>query len=255
MYCFKIDKPLIPLLLCLLLIGIFSPSVLFAQEGVMPTDSDDSFTAISAYPVGLKAGSIDMQIDRPLKPSYWSWRLGLSYGLLSTTEFMVNVPYAFDYDDQNGFQDITLALKQVLVYEKRYNPSVSLIVSHSFEGKEGISTGGAYGGGVLVTKKLGPFVGNINFLYFHPVEKSFEDEYQVRIGGNISVSHDFRTIVDVLVKKSFYANEIDHVQTRIGYAVSLSPVVTGYGGFGYDLKEDIESWNIFVRLNVSYQVK
>lgn len=238
--------------LCILLFTLSVSSLSFAQEGLTSVDVDDSFTALSAYPVGIGAGSVDLQLSKIISPDYWSLRMSISYGLFRTGELILNIPYAFDYAEEEGFQDINFALKQVLFYEGRYNPSISIIGTYSVDGKRNISTGGAVGGGVLITKKVGPFVGNLNLLYFHPHVDGLDDEYQIRIGGNVSVSHDFVTILDFLIKKSFYSNEIDHIEGRFGYSITLSSSVSGYGGFGYDFKEDIESWSVFFRLNIRY---
>lgn len=234
---------------CFLLSVFFIYATASAQEVLLPTDRDDSVTALSAYPVGKADGYLDLQIHRPLDPSYWSFRAGLSYGLFRTSELILNLPYAIDYEGENGFQDMTLALKQAILYEGRLHPSISLLGLYTVEGKEEISKGGGYGGGILITKKVGPFLGNINFIYFNPRRDELKDEYQVRIGGNVSIAHDFRTIIDLLVKKSVSSDEIDHMVASFGYSVSLSHRVTGYGGFGYDLKGDISSWNIFIRFN------
>ncbi len=238
------------------MILIFAKGVYALDEHkFIPTHTDDTFSTLSAYTLGKSKASITLWAEKVVEPDLTRISLSMEYGLGDRTDILLHLPFVTGYGGEEGFQDIGVAIKYRLLAERLISPAVSVIVGFTYPGDNGISTRGSGGGGIAVSKKVGPLSGNLNLLYFEPAESGLEEEIEVNLGASLAVAHGFKAIGDLVFVKSHYSERIDRIEGRIGYRVSLSEALTGSVGVGYDFKNREPEWRFFLSFSLHYPEK
>jgi len=231
---------------------IYSNVSAIEEQKFIPVQPMGVFSTLSAYTVEKDSIAAIMLVERCFKPDFNRITFALEYGITENIDILLNIPYAIDYSNIDGFQDISIGFKHKLILEEQISPSLTYIAGFTFTGKEDISTGGSIGGGILVSKKVGPFLGNFNIFYFKPIETKLKDEIELRIGLDLAAAHDFNILTEMIVKKSHYSENIDLLEGRFGYRVKLSVSSYATVGIGYDFKNREPAWRLFLNFNIFY---
>ena len=93
------------------------------------------------------------------------------------------------------------------------------------------------GGGLLFTKKLGPFKGHMNLLYIVPGKEELHNEYDVNFGAEIAVTHNTKFLAELVGRKDFDKGKLNLLEWRLGYRVANSDNIFTTIGAGWDIKE------------------
>lgn len=243
-------KIILPLLVTLLTIINIETSTAFDIKGFQPVQPYGTFSTLSANTVGKSRLGIMVSIERSIDPNFYRFYLNTAFGLTDNVEILTSIPYVFDYLDTKGFEDISIGYKHTILSEKHLGPSISYLLGFSFPGKDGISAEGHFGGGLLVSKRVGPFRGHGNLFYYKPTTSSLEDEVELRLGLDLAAAHSFNILSELIVKKSHFSEQVDLIEGRIGYRVKTSSNSYTTLGIGYDFKNRNPEFRVFLSLSL-----
>ncbi len=140
------------------------------------------------------------------EPDFYRFSLKSAYGISDKLEFNLTVPYVYHYfDEKNGLEDIAAGFKYRFYDEGKYGPSMAFLLNASIpSGDDEISSDGRVGAGLIVSKRVGPFNGHLNFFYEKPGSASLKDEISLLGGVEFSAAHNFKILSEIIVKKSYY---------------------------------------------------
>jgi hypothetical protein len=224
----------------------------FDLAPLSPIQPYGTFSTFSAYTLGKGKLGVALTLEKSIEPNFFRVILGSEYGLFENIDFVANFAAVLDFDDDEGIEGLNIGFKHHFLREKRSVPSLSYLVSISIPGKDRFSAEGRYGGGIIITKSLGPFEGNLNLLYYKSTDSSFEDEVELRIGLDLAAAHNFNVLGELIVKKSHFSENIDSVEGRVGYRVKISSKSFALLGLGYDFKNRNPELRLFFSLNIFY---
>ncbi len=245
------------LLVSITLFLIFSEktSLAFDIQGIQPVHPYGIFSVFSAY--NIEKGNMGMMVsaERSIDPNFYRFSLNAEYGLTDNTDLILNLPVITNYYSSEGLADTSIGFKQKFLSEKNLGPAVSYIFTFSVPGKDQFSSEGRIGAGLVVSKRVGPFLGNMNLFYYKSTNSSLEDEIELRLGADLSAAHDFHFLAEFLVKKSHFSENVDQLEGRVGYRVRFSPDSVGTIGIGYDFKNRTPELRIFMSIGITYPFK
>ncbi len=208
----------------------------FDVQGIQPVQPLGAISTMNAFTVGKENIGVMLGIEKSVDPNFYRLSLNAEYGLLKQVDLLASLPLVVGLSGSEGMQDITIGLKHSIITEKRYGPSFSYIVDFSLPGREELSIGGRVGGGLILTKRLGPFSGNLNLFYHIPFDSDYKKEIELRFGLDLAAVHNVNLLTEIIIKKSHFSVHIDQVEGRGGYRVKLSPDTYVTLGLGYDFK-------------------
>ena len=243
-----------PAYLCLafLFISVISPTAsAFDTKGIQPVQPNGTFSAISAHGSGKDELGVMLSIERSVEPNFFRLYLDTSYGLNDNMDLMSNIPLIFDHSGTEGLEDINLGFKHNVLKEERIGPSISYLLGLSIPGRNGISAEGHYGGGLIVSKRVGPFRGHGNLLYYKSMDSALDDEVELRLGLDLAAAHSFNILSEVLIRSSHSAsNDDDLIEGRLGYRTKISSSTYATMGAGYDFRNSNPDLRVFFSLSL-----
>lgn len=236
---------------CLILLPVRSHAI--DLQGLQPLPPYGVFSTFSAE--GPKKGKlgIALSLERSRQPDYYRITNNFGYGITDDLEFGLTIPYVTGWEDNiDGLEDISLRLKYKIIDEGKYGPSVALLLSASANtGNEQLSTDGNVSGGLIVSKRVGPFWGHLNALYTKPMSDRFDNEITLASGVEFAASHNFKLLGELYGKKS-YSGKLDHIEFRIGYRIATAENLFTTIGVGFDLKNRSPEYRLLFSLAYTF---
>jgi len=229
------------LIFFLIFILAFSSNVYaFDRKGFSPTAPFSVISTFSAESPKQNQVAIDFNFELTNDPDIKRTNLNLSYGLTDKVEVIANLPYNISYHDSingNGAEDINFGFKHRVIDETTYLPAFAymLYVSGDF-GNEDFSTEGGRGGGLIVTKKLGPVKAHGNLIYFKPEKEGLKETWNLNIGSELKVSYNSSILFEIIGRKAIDKNKIDLLEWRLGYRVRVTNFSYTTVSTGFDIK-------------------
>jgi len=210
----------------------------FDITGLQPVPPYGIFSVFSAesLPKGNIAFSPGAEVL--MDPDFYRFLFKAAYGITDTLEFNLTIPYVHQWADSvDGFEDIAFGLKYRFFDEGKYGPSLAYILNASIpSGRDGFSTEGRYGGGIILTKRVGPVIGHANIFFEEPGEGGLDEEIFFGAGLDFAASHNFKFLAELNFKKNHDTKEYDSLEGRIGYRVKTDGMIYTTIGAGFDLK-------------------
>ena len=224
----------IPLLLALLI----SPAEAFDIKGLQPVPPYGVFATFSAETLKQNEVGVSLELERSIHPDFYRSTLKGAYGLHDSFEILLSVPYVFDNKESgNGVEDISFGVEHRLINETVYLPAFAYLLTVSAPmDNETLSTNGRVGGGLLFTKKVGPFKGHLNLLYLVPERSNLNNEYDVNIGAELAITHNSRILAELNGRKDFFKTQLNFLEWRLGYRIANSDNIFTTFGAGFNLK-------------------
>jgi hypothetical protein len=236
-YGLKMRKYLsLPVMLFILLFPEGSPG--FDITGLQPTSPYGVFSTFSAEspPKGKFSLSADAEIL--FEPDFYRFLFKTAYGVTDNIEFNVTIPYIYKWADRiDGFEDIAIGFKHRFIDESKFGPSLAYILNASVpSGRDQFSTDGCFGGGFVVTKRVGPVKGHFNAFYEKPGKGSLDDEVILAVGLDFAAAHNMKLLAELYSKKGFDSNKFDSTELRVGYRVRASDILYTTVGAAFDIE-------------------
>jgi len=235
---------LLPVILIIFL--PYTNSYGFDVTGLQPTAPYGVFSTFSAE--SLHRGQIALSADAEIlfEPDFYRFLVKTAYGITNTIEFNMTIPYVHRWADRvDGFEDVALGLKHRFIDEGKYGPSIAYILNASIpSGRDEFSTDGRFGGGLIISKRVGPVKGHLNFFYEEPGKKNFEKEFILGAGLDFAAAHNVNLLVELYSKKSHDSKKLDSVEARFGYRIKAAEMIYTTIGGEFDLVHTDPSYRV-----------
>jgi len=223
----------------------------FDISGLQPLSPHGIFSTFSAESLQRNKSSIEIYAERSKEPDFYRFSLKAAYGINDKLEFLLTVPYVYHYsDDRNGLEDIAAGFKYRFYDEEKYGPSVAFLLNASIpSGADELTSNGAVGGGIIVSKRVGPFSGHVNFFYKRPGTARLNDEISLLGGIEFSAAHNFNILSEIIVKKNIETHDHNQIEARFGYRIKTTEYIYTTIGAGLDMKARSPEYRIFLSVN------
>ncbi|WP_297210357.1 MULTISPECIES: hypothetical protein [Thermodesulfovibrio] len=223
-----------------LLFSIFSNANAFDRKGFSPTAPFSVFSTFSADSLNQNKVALDMNFEFTNDPQIQRTNLNISYGLTNNVEVSLNLPYNLVYHNSintSGAEDLNFGIKHRFIEETTFTPAVAylLFVSGDFGSKD-FSTEGGIGGGLIVTKKVGPVRAHGNLLYFRPEKYGMKETWNINLGSELNVSYNSTLLFEIIGRKAIDKGKIDLIEWRLGYRVKVNDFSYTTVGAGFDIR-------------------
>lgn len=224
----------------------------FDVKGLQPLAPYGVFSTFSAESLKQNKVGFSLGIEKSSEPDFYRSIFNLAYGIHDRFEFNVTAPYVAEWKDRiDGFEDFSLGIKHRVLDETRYSPAIAYILAVSLpSGKDEFTTDGSVGGGLLITKKVGPFKGHLNVLYSKPGKSELKDEYTVNIGTELAVTHNSKILAEIVGRKNYFENKIDLLEWRLGYRIATTDYLYTTVGAGFDIKDRTPDYRLMFSVSV-----
>ena len=209
----------------------------FELKGLLPVDPYGVFSTFSteSLPQGKVAVATGLEVSD--SPDLYRFILKSAYGISNTVELNLTLPYEFGSDVKDGFEDFALGVKHRFFEEGKFGPSLAYIVTVSLPtGSNQLTTEGRYGAGFLVSKRVGPFNGHMDFFYEKTGSGEFHREVIFLTGFDFAVAHNFKLLSELDIRKSHDSKKVDLIEAKIGYRIRTTDSIYTTFGAGFDLK-------------------
>lgn len=228
-----------------------TPCFAFDVSGLQPVAPNSVFSTFSAESLPKNKIAAEIGFEKSKDPDFYRFTLKSAYGISDSIEFNITIPYIFHYNTTtDGMEDIAVGFKHRIYDEGKYGPSLAYVITAAVNnGRNEFSTGGRYGIGFIMSKRVGPFKGHFNFFYERPDSGSLSDQISFLGGIEFSAAHNFKMLGELLVRKSFFGNEYDHVEARFGYRIKTTDSIYTTLGIGTDLKQRSPEYRILLSLS------
>ncbi len=210
----------------------------FDISGLQPVAPDGVFSTFSPESLPKNKASIELLLEQSKEPDFYRVQLRGAYGLSDHLEFMITVPYVYDYlGSVDGVEDVAIGFKHRFYDEGKYGPSLAYILTASLPvGHDRLTSGGRTGLGLILSKRLGPFRGNFNVFFVQPGKGSLQYEMLFSSGIEFSATHDSDILAEFLARKLHFSREYDQLEAHFGYRIKTSDSVYTTVGVGADFK-------------------
>ena len=221
----------------------------FDLKGLQPLAPYGVFSTFSAESLKKGKSGIALGFERSREPDFYRITGQFGHGITDSLELDITIPYITGWQDTaDGFEDIAIGLKHRFFEEGKYGPSVAYLVTASLRsGTEEFSTRGSIGGGIIVSKRVGPVKGHLNLFYYRPGSGKFKDDITFAAGLDFSASHNFTLLSELYMKKS-YSGRVDRLEARFGYRILTAENMYTTLGAGFDFKSRSPEYRLLLSL-------
>jgi hypothetical protein len=221
----------------------------FDLKGLQPLAPYGIFSTFSAESLKEGKSGVAIGFERSREPDFYRLTAQFGHGFSDSLELDITIPYITGWQDNtDGFEDIAIGLKHRFFEEGKYGPSVAYLVTASLRsGSEDFSTRGSIGGGLIVSKRVGPVKGHLNLFYSRPGSSKFKDDVTFAAGLDFSASHNFTLLSELYMKKS-YSGRVDRLEARFGYRILTAENLHTTVGVGYDFKNRSPEYRLLLSL-------
>jgi hypothetical protein len=222
----------------LFLFLLFGSSHAFDVSGLQPLAPDGLFSTFSTESLPKNKFSVELVLERSRQVDFYRTTMKGAYGISNNLEFIASVPYVHHFENSiDGFEDIAIGFKHRFYDEGKFGPSLAYLLTASIPvGHDDLSTDGRVGVGIILSKRIGPFQGSFNLLYFRPGKGYLEDEISFNSGIVFSATHNSEILAEFQAKKSHFSSEYDQLEARLGYRLKTADSLFTTIGAGVDLK-------------------
>ncbi|GAB4389666.1 MAG: hypothetical protein Kow0025_16450 [Thermodesulfovibrionales bacterium] len=219
-------------------------------SGLQPPAPYGVFSTLSADSPPKGQAAIALRAERSIEPEFWRFSPNIAYGLTDNIELSASFPYLENSD--SGIEDIAFGFKHRFFDEGRYGPSIAYIIMATLgSGGEGQTTGGSVGGGIALSKRVGPANGHLNLLYSMPGNDDLENAFRFSGGIVFSAAHDFQILAELFGMKSHFSEEVDQLEARLGYRFIAAEDIYTTVGIGMDLKDRAPEYRFMLSVSLT----
>jgi hypothetical protein len=195
--------------------------------------------------------AVDFTYEASLQDSFARLGSNFAFGVSDRVEFSMSIP-----NQRDDFEDISIGLKHRFIDKGPRGPSLAYLLTSSFDtGKKALSTGGRYGGGLIISEKVGPVYAHFNIFYTIPSNSLYKGEFRSSAGIVFSAAHNVWFLSEAYVRSSHFSEQIDQFETRFGYRALVSENVYTDIGMGIDFKQDPTDYRVIASLSFQFPRK
>ncbi|MCG6553324.1 MAG: hypothetical protein L7F77_13445 [Candidatus Magnetominusculus sp. LBB02] len=213
---------------------------------MQPTQPNGVFSTFSTStnPAGVFAAQFELQ--HSVDPTSYQVNASFSCAIADSVEFSATMPYHLKTGN-SGFEDVAMGIKDRLIEEGEYSPSIAALVSGSApSGRDVISTNGRVGGGLIMSKKVGPFKTSVNALIYAPFRRTQGTEVDFMLGAELPAANNLSILTEIETKKSNDINKFDYWDWKIGYRFRPLDFLYTTLSAGYGFKTRFPDFHVFL---------
>jgi len=205
--------------------------------GLQPVAPNGVFSTFSTDSLPRNRASFEVGFERSQDPDLDRFVLKGAYGFTDSIELDFTLPYVYDFlGSIDGLEDVAFGLKHRFYDEGKYGPSLAYILNASIpSGREEFTTHGQFGGGLVISKRVGPFEGHLNIFFEKPGTGTLRNEILFSGGLEFSAAHNFKLLGEFIAEKSHFSNHYDRLETRLGYRIKTTNFIDTTLGFGFGM--------------------
>lgn len=224
----------------------------FDVEGLRPLPPYGVFSTFSAESLKQNTVGVCLGFEESVRPNFYRTTAQLAYGLHDRFEIDVTLPYDFGWENHiSGLEDANFGIKHRVLDEGTYYPAMAYILDVSTpSGNEAFSTDGQHGAGLVFTKKIGPFKGDLNLLYDKPGGQDLKEQYNVNLGAELAVTHDSKILAELVGRKEYFNNKIDLLEWRLGYRIATLENLFTTVGMGFNMRNNAPEYQLLFSVSV-----
>lgn len=252
---FSLMNRVIPFLLFMSFFIVPVPLMAMDMSGYRPAPPFGVLSTASADTPEKMQSAVAFSVEKVGNPDYYRYSTQLAMGVTRNIEFGINFPYVEEENDE-GVEDITFSVKHRFFEEGRYGPSAAyILLASKASNNESYSTGGAYGGGLVASKRIGPLQVHINMIYTAPEDEAFEDEIRSSLGFVFAADHNFSLLAEIIARKSYESNSVDKTEARMGYRFLYGNRIYSTLAFGLGLDDAGPDYRIVLSISLLFPKK
>lgn len=219
--------------------------------GLTPAAPYGIFSTLIANSPAQGHSAVSFGIEKSVRPDYYRFSSSLAMGITDNMEAGLTIPYIDNGTE--GLEDVTVSFKHRFLEETPLAPSMAYLVTAALDtGVEGGGTGGSAGGGVVITKRAGPFRGHMNLLYSVPFDRDYDDEARFSAGIDFSAANNFKILGEFLMRKSFSSDRLDQQEVRFGYRFIYDEGIFSTLGVGMNVGNAIPTYRFMASISVLF---
>lgn len=222
-------------------------------SGPQPPAPFGVFSTLSAESPEEGRSAVAFTFDQAGDPDFSRFSSQLALGVTESLELGMNIAYVDN--GENGLEDIAFHIKHRFFEEGMYGPSLAYLITATASSNSELSTDGSIGLGAVASKRVGPARGYLNLIYSHPWEDDLKDEIRFSTGLDFAASHDFRLLGELLIKKSYFSDEVDHRELRVGYRFLYGNELYSTIGVGVGLDDEEPAYRIIASVSLIFPRK
>jgi hypothetical protein len=201
-------------------------------------DPNGVFSTFGAESLSKGKAAFSAGGEISVSPDLYRLIFKAAYGITDNVELELTTPYEFGSGTPDGFEDVSLGIKHRFFEEGKYGPSLAyLLIASVPTGSERLTTDGRYGGGLIVSKRVGPVNGHANLFYMKPGKGRLEDEISFLAGLDFAAAHNFKLLAELYCRKSHFSKKFDTIEGRAGYRIMTTDFIYTTLGIGTDFKK------------------
>ncbi len=229
-------------ILCIFLFPGLSQGV--DLNGLQPPAPYGVFSTMTATSPKKGQAAISFTYDTLINSSFYRFGSNIAYGMYDRLELSLSVS-----EQRDGFEDIALGIKHRIIDKGADGPSVAYLVSASVDsGSTAVSTDGSFGGGIIISDRVGPVQGHTNLFYAWPLGSGLKGEFTASAGIVFSAAHNVWLLGEIYGRSSHFSKKIDQMETRLGYRVRVGDNLYANLGFGIDMKHKPANYRLMASL-------
>ncbi|MEO5358265.1 MAG: YjbH domain-containing protein [Nitrospirae bacterium YQR-1] len=222
----------------------------FDFKGLQPVQPHGVFSTFSATTNEKGAAALGIDLEQSVDPTFYRITSSVSYSLTDIVEFSASVPFSMKTSEY-GFEDPAVGIKARIFEETELRPAIAVLgVISPPSGSEDITTNGRYGGGLILSKKVGPFRTHLNLLYYVPFKESLRSQMGILFGTDYPVAHNLNLLSELYLKRSHLDNSFDYFEGRIGYRFKPLDFLYTTLGIGYEFMKSTPDIRIFLNFTL-----
>ena len=224
----------------------------FETTGLQPLPPYGVFSTFSAESLKQNRVGLGLSLGRSVEPNFYRTVLQFAYGLHDRFEVLMTLPYVWDWQgDVDGFEDVTFGIKHRILDEDKYIPAVAyLLMVAPDSGRREFSTDGMVGGGLIISKKIGPFRGHTNLIYSKPGDSDLRSNYMLNLGAELAVTNNSSILAELVGRKDYYKNKLNLLEWRVGYRIATTENIFTTIGAGFDFKDRTPQYRLMLSVSI-----
>lgn len=245
-------KRFVVLVQCVLIFSCAAAAYGFDVKGLQPLQPNGIYSTFSTStnPAGIFA--TQFELEQSVDPTSYRINSAVSFAITDAIEASATVPYHLK-TGETGFEDAAIGIKDRFIEEEQYMPSVAALVAGSVpSGRDVIATNGRIGGGLILSKKIGPFKTHANVLIYSPFRRALNTEINLMLGAELQAANNLSILTEVQTKKSHDINKFDYWDWKIGYRFRPLDFLYTTLAAGYGFKTRNPDLHIFLSFTIIY---
>ncbi len=196
---------------------------------------------------------VDFSIEQSAEPDYYRYMARLAIGMWENLELGVNVPY-FE-GNSSSFENVTFGAKHRLLDESRHAFSGAYVLSFAVPVREDAnSTDGAGGVGIVLSKRVGPVQGHLNFSYNEQLDRDLNDEWCTSMGFEFSAARGLKVLAEIYTIKPMHNNEDSYLsEARFAYRFEGDDNLFAMVGVGVGLTRESSDYRFFASISKLFE--